>query len=87
MLYYSKEVVNNLGASRSWDKGWYQWNWALLRDSLLSEYMGMIGYSHRMVTNEIGLKCYGCGELGHFGCELLRKQATMSYANGKTGAQ
>ena len=36
--------------------GWWQWNWSLLRDSLLSTHMGMIGSSHSMVSNGIGLK-------------------------------
>ena len=56
MLHYSKEVVNDLGASRSRDKGWLQCNWALLRDILLSKHMRMIGSSHSMASNEIGFK-------------------------------
>ena len=56
MLYYSKEVINNLGASRSQDKGWYQRDWVFLRDSLLREDMGMIGSSYSMVSSGIGLK-------------------------------
>ena len=56
MLYYSQEVVNNLMVSRSRDSGQCQWNWALLRDSQLSEYMGMIGSSHSMVREKIGVK-------------------------------
>ena len=55
MLHYSQEAINSLGA-RSWDKGLCQWNWALLRDSLLSKHMGMIGSSYSMVSNEIVLK-------------------------------
>ena len=56
MLHYSKEVTNNLRASRIRDKGWCQWNWALLRDSILSNHIGMIGSSQGMVSNKIGLK-------------------------------
>ena len=55
MLHYSK-VVNNLGASRSQDKGRCQWNWALFRDSLLSKHIVVIGSSHGMVSDEIGPK-------------------------------
>ena len=50
------EVVNNLGASRSQAKGLSQWNWALLRYSLFSEHMGIIGSNYSMDSNEIGLK-------------------------------
>ena len=56
MLHYSMEVVNNLGPNKSWDKGRCQWNWALLRNSLLREHIGLIGSSHSMVSNEIVLK-------------------------------
>ena len=33
-----------------------EWNWALLRGSLFSEHMGMIGSSYSVVSNKIGLK-------------------------------
>ena len=33
-------------------------DWALLRDGLLSKYIGMIGSSHSMVRGKIGLKSY-----------------------------
>ena len=56
MLHYSKEVSNNLGASKSQDKCWCQWDWALLRDSLLREHMGMISSSHNVVSHEVGFK-------------------------------
>ena len=56
MLDYSKEVVNNLGVSRSQYKGWCQWILVLLRDILLRNQMGMIGSSYSMVSNDIGLK-------------------------------
>ena len=56
MLHSSKEVVNSLRAGRSQDKVWCQWIWALLRDSLLSEHIGMISYIYSMVNGEIGLK-------------------------------
>ena len=56
MLHYSKKVVNDLGASRRQDKRWCQWNKALLRDSLLSENIDMMGFSYSMVSNEIGPK-------------------------------
>ena len=56
MLHYSKEVVNNLGANISQDKGWCKYNWALVRDSLLKKHMGIIGSSHSIVSNEIDHK-------------------------------
>ena len=56
MLHYSQEAGSNLGGSRSWDKGWCQWNWAFLRDSLLSKDMGMIGSSYNVVRGRISLK-------------------------------
>ena len=34
MLHYCQEVIKNLGASKSQDKGQCQWNWALFRNSL-----------------------------------------------------
>ena len=56
MLHYCQEAVNNPGVSRSSDKGQFQWNWALLRDSLLSKHMGIIGSSHSVVSEKIGCK-------------------------------
>ena len=56
MLHYSKVAVNNLRASRIQDKGWCQWIWDLLRDSLSSNCMGIIGSGYSIVNNEIGLK-------------------------------
>ena len=50
--------------------------------------MGMIGCSHSMVSKKdwYEVKCYGCGELGYFRHESLKKQARRSYTNGVTGA-
>ena len=56
MLHYSQEVVNNLEASRSHDKGQCQWNWAFFKDSLLSQHMGIIGSSYRVVSDKIVFK-------------------------------
>ena len=56
MLYYSKEIINKLEASGSRDKGQCKQNWALFGNSLLSKHIGMIGSSHSMVSDEIGLK-------------------------------
>ena len=56
MLHYSQEVITNLGDNKSWDRGQCQWNWVLLRDSLLSKYMGMICSNNSMVRRKISLK-------------------------------
>ena len=55
MLHYSKEVINNLQVSRSQEKGQCQCIWSLLRDSLHSNDMVIIGSSHSAVSDEIGL--------------------------------
>ena len=51
--------------------------------------MVIIGSSHNVVSNEIGLKSsvmdYRCEELGRFLYECIRKQASRSYANSITG--
>ena len=49
-------MINNLGANTSQDKGWCQWNWALLRESLLSEYIEMIYSGHSVFSSKTGLK-------------------------------
>ena len=58
MLHYSREVIKNLKASKNQHKSWCQWIWALVKDSLLSKLMGMIGSSNSVVSNETGLKLH-----------------------------